>query len=239
LPIRVQVKVTARQCKDATSEADDGERPGQMNPFHRLHLPAVKLSILRSCVAVFSRVQPGARKVTFMAVDFMHGRWPSVALEPQQRIDEVMQRAGGSLDGDGHFAHFVYLSSAVRWWTNALNSVNEQLIAHELRLTTALGGRGGALPPLETELTNISRALHSIAAHLHHYLSELRSVQSIAADLLSHYECVQADRPTTETDRDRFGDASRSTSQVLSQIEATHDFAKELKKKTQNILRLW
>jgi hypothetical protein len=174
-----------------------------------------------------------------MAVDFMHGRWPSVALEPQQRIDEVMQRAGGSLDGDGHFAHFVYLSSAVRWWTNALNSVNEQLIAHELRLTTALGGRGGALPPLETELTNISRALHSIAAHLHHYLSELRSVQSIAADLLSHYECVQADRPTTETDRDRFGDASRSTSQVLSQIEATHDFAKELKKKTQNILRLW
>lgn len=239
LPVRVQVKETSPQIKDAVAEGDGSEWPNQMNPFHRLHLPAVKLNILRSCVAIFSRVHPNTKKVTFMAVDFMHGRWPSVAMEPQQRIDEAMQRAIQDIEGPGCFPDLVYLSSAVRWWTNALNSVNEQLIAYELRLqTTRLRGPGWETIASETEFANINPALHSIAAHLHRYLSELKSLRCIAVNLLSHYKCVHTDKPTDEDPVKYDDDASRSISQLLSHIEATEDFANELEKKTQNILAL-
>jgi hypothetical protein len=159
-------------------------------------------------------------------------------MEPQQRIDEVLQRANQNIECPGCFPDLVYLSSAVRWWTNALNSVNEQLIAYELRLqTTRLRGSGWETVASETEFANINPALHSIAAHLHRYLSELKSLRCIAANLLSHYKCVQTDKPT-EGDPIKYDDASRSISQLLSHIEATEDFANELEKKTQNILAL-
>jgi hypothetical protein len=233
LPVRVQVESATLQ---AGVGPGDSQWPGQMNPFHKLHLPAVRLNILRSCVGIFSRVDPKARKVTFIAFDFMHGHWPNVALEPQQRIDEVMQQREDTHNGYGHsyFIDLVYLSSAARWWTNALNSINEQLISYELNLQTT-HGNDHATP--EAALTDINKALHSIAAHLHRYLSELKSLQSIAIDLLSQHEYIHEGQDCN-SDKDNFEHTSRSYNQVLSQIEGAHDFTQELEKKTQNILNL-
>ncbi|KAJ5743916.1 hypothetical protein N7533_008786 [Penicillium manginii] len=186
-----------------------------MNPFHKLDLPDIKLSIHRSCIGIFSRVMPDSKQTTFVAFDFMHGRWTKVALEPSQRIDQVMSLKQNARMGYGFgaFSHLVYLTSTTRWWTHALNSVNEQLVEYEARLQTELSG--SHITP-ETVFGGINQALHSIAAHLHRYISELKSLQGIV---------------TLEQ-------ASRGFSQVSSQVEALHDFTRELEKKIENNLAL-
>jgi len=82
-------------------------------------------------------------------------------------------------------------------------------------------------------VSTINRALHSIAAHLHRYRSELNSVEGIIAGLSTHY--------TILCERGAEGDAgkaSRGFSQVLTQMQATNYFTQELEKKVQNILAL-
>lgn len=236
LPIRVQVPMGVPQ----PGMPDDSIGPSQMNPFNKLPLPDVPgepLDIRRSCVGIFSRIEPGSKRVTFMAFDFMHGGWPKVALEPCQRIEEVMKhrRNVGVEVGYGYFVHLVYLSSAARWWTNTINSVHEQLIAYELKLQTDLDT--GEATTLAATQTQINRALHSIAAHLHRYLSELNSLQGVIVDLATHYESVYEGEEEA-SHLESFQAASRGFSQTLSQIEASHAFAQELEKKIQNILAL-
>ncbi|ETS77050.1 hypothetical protein PFICI_10924 [Pestalotiopsis fici W106-1] len=236
LLIRVQVPAGV---PDAAGILDDAIGPSQMNPSHRLPLPGAMVDIRRSCVGIFSRIEMVSKRVTFLAFDFMHGGWPKVALEPSQRIEEVMkQRRSLGVDaGYGCYIHLVYLSSASRWWTNALNSIHEQLIIHELDLQKELdnGDTDGYNPA--ARLTQINRALHSIAAHLHRYLSELKSLEGVVVDLVAHYEPVYDDECSSGSATESFEAASRGLSQVLSQIEATHAFAEELEK-IQNILAL-
>ncbi|RDW72362.1 uncharacterized protein DSM5745_07534 [Aspergillus mulundensis] len=230
LPVRVQV-----EAPTPVASPPEASSQNQMNPFHKLHLPSVKLDIRRSCVAIFTNIDPVSNRVTFVAFDFMHGRWPKVALEPRRRIEEVIgeQRSTAS-GGFGHFMHLVYLSSATRWWTNSLNSINEQLIAYEHKLQTELSAQH-TTP--EAVLTDINRALHAIAAHLHRYLSELQSLQGIVVDLATHFESLHESEPGN-SDVNSFENAARGFSQILSQVEALHDFAEELEKKITNNLAL-
>ena len=230
LPVRVQVKT------GASGPAGDNQNSTQMNPFHKLQLPDVQLDIHRSCVGIFSRVDPNSKRFTFVALDFMDGRWPGVALEPKERITEVFKRRAkaGSQFGGYYCVHLVYLSSAARWWTNSLNSVNEQLIAYEQKLQIELDSEDTTPEPV---LTGLSRALHSIAAHLQRYLSELKSLQAIVIELSTDYSTVHEREISTGAVGD-FEQAARGYNQVLSQVEAAHEFAVELEKKTQNILAL-
>lgn len=207
-----------------------------MNPFHRLDLPDIKLSIHRSCIGIFSRVVPGSKRMTFVAFDFMHGRWTKVALEPSQRIDQVMRLKKNARMGCGFgaFSHLVYLTSTTRWWTHALNSVNEQLVEYESRLQTELSG--SHITP-ESVFSSINQALHSIAAHLHRYISELKSLEGIVVDLSTHFDSLCAN-DRQDSDLSTLEQAYRGFSQVLSQVEALHDFTKELEKKIENNLAL-
>ncbi|KAF4471171.1 hypothetical protein FALBO_1914 [Fusarium albosuccineum] len=230
LPIRIQFE--SRTSKATT----DKDYSNQMNPFHKLHLPDVQLDIHRSCVGIFSRVDPVSKRFTFFAIDFMHGRWPRVALEPKERILEVLRRQATSETAFGRefHVHLVYLSSATRWWTNALNSVNEQLIVYERKLQSELDSEGTSAEPTLTEL---NRALHSVAAHLYRYLSELQSMKSIVTDLLADYKSVHHEEISSGK-LDDLEEATRGYSMILSSVEATYQFAVELEKKTQNILAL-
>jgi len=69
---------------------------------------------------------------TYVVFNMMHGGWPKVVQEPQTRIAEAIQHSSSPSTrlGAGCFVHLIYLTSAARWWTNALHSVNEQLIAY-------------------------------------------------------------------------------------------------------------
>jgi hypothetical protein len=207
-----------------------------MNPFHKLHLPDLQLDIHRSCVAIFSRVDPISRQSTFFTVDFMHGHWPRVALEPKDRLQEVYKGQSNSelAIGREFRVHLVYLSSATRWWTNALNSVNEQLIAYEQKLQIEFDTQGGNTEPILTEL---NKALHSVSAHLQRYLSEIQSLGGIVTDLIADYSLIHQQDVVTGNNDDH-EEATRGYKMILSTVEATGRFAVELEKKAQNTLAL-
>jgi hypothetical protein len=230
LPVRVQVE------SNGSATSIGGHDLSQMNPFYKLYLPDVQRDILRSCIGIFCRVDPVSKQSTFVTFDLMHGRWPKVALEPKERITSVLKRhvQTDNRYGQEYNIHLVYLTSAVRWWTNSLNSVNEQLIAYERRLQVELDSEGITPEQVSTEL---NRALHSIAAHLQRYLSELKYLQAIVKDLSSDYGLVHEDE-ISSGNRHGYDMATRGYAQVLSQVDAAYEFAAELEKKTQNILAL-
>ena len=128
LPVRVQVPCTNNRQEHSSSTA----RSNQMNPFNYLHLPDAEVDIRGSCIAVSFSLDMEFSSFTTIAFNMMHGGWPKVVEEPQKRIAETIQNWLGSAQclNSGCFVHFIYLTSAARWWTNALHSVNEQLIAY-------------------------------------------------------------------------------------------------------------
>lgn len=210
-----------------------------MDPFHQLCLPDLGLDILRSCIGIFCRTEPGTGRSTFVAFDFMHGgKGPKVAMEPQERIDQVLRHANenGTVVSTGACAHLIYLSSTARWWTNALHSVNKQLITHETKLQTEMDN---TQITTETVFQNINKGLHSIAAHMHRYQSELKSLEGAVRDLSTHYDSLESTAGReNEANTQKSEENTRGFKQILSQVEACHELANELEKKTQNILAL-
>jgi hypothetical protein len=51
--------------------------------------------------------------------------------EPRRRIQETLERVGiAGSEEDPFFVHVVFMTSALRWWRNVLDSFNNQLISH-------------------------------------------------------------------------------------------------------------
>lgn len=187
LPVRVQVECTGKERSHATSTAGIS----QMNPFHYLHLPDEELDIRSSQIAVFLRHDDELRITSMIAVNFIDGRWADIVEEPQRRTEEVLAYADMlELEKHSAFIHLVFLSTVSRWWTNALNSVNEQLIAYENSLQQEIE----ADPSLSTPFyAKINRALHVMAAHLHRYSSELDSLEATIIDVIEHHLLVHGE----------------------------------------------
>jgi hypothetical protein len=102
-----------------------------MNPFYYLHLPTPIVDIRGSQIALCFQYNTLERTTTMLAVNFIDGRWPKVVEEPQNRIREVLEASPNlNLIRDPFFIHVVYLSSVLKWWTNALHTLNGQLIAY-------------------------------------------------------------------------------------------------------------
>ena len=127
LPVRIQMLCTDTQEGHVMSRAGSN----QMNPFHYLHLPDQKVDIRGSQIALSFRYTDGSHATAMLAVNFIDGRWPKIVQEPEKRIKEILRDdVHGHIGTDPFFIHLVYLSSIMRWWTNALNSIHEQLIAY-------------------------------------------------------------------------------------------------------------
>jgi hypothetical protein len=128
LPLRVQYK-----CNDKAKE-HEGSTAGsnQMNPFHYLlHLSDVGIDIRGSRIAIYSRFNFDGKSTVTIAISFMDGRWSRAALEPKKRINEAWNVKGRLATPQTPFdIHCIYFSSALRWWTNALDSVNNQLMEY-------------------------------------------------------------------------------------------------------------
>jgi hypothetical protein len=61
----------------------------------------------------------------------LDGRWPKTVEEPQKRIRDMLNDTGGSeFRDDPCFIHLVYFTAVLKWWTNALESVDMQLISY-------------------------------------------------------------------------------------------------------------
>lgn len=135
LPVRIQYLCNDRKQSHATSTAGNN----QMNPVHYLHLPDEHVDIRGSQIAIMSRYSPRGDFATNMIFNFMDGRWSKAVEEPKRRLREVYSSAAYSaVTNDPFVVHTVLYTSALRWWMNALNSINEQLIAYvSIRLILA------------------------------------------------------------------------------------------------------
>jgi hypothetical protein len=127
LPVRVQVECTDSIHKHVNTTAGRN----QMDPFHYLHLDNEKLDIRGSQIGILFQYDYLKRTATTLSVSFQDGRWSKVVEEPRRRIRETLERFGtAECEEDPFFVHVVYMTSVVRWWRNALDSFNNQLIAH-------------------------------------------------------------------------------------------------------------
>ena len=127
LPVRMQVKCTDLESKHTQSTAGNN----QMNPFHYLHLHDHSIDIRSSQIALFSQYNTTTNSTSLLAVNFIDGRWPKSVQEPETRIKGIFEAYKDVASArDPFFVHIVYLQSVMTWWTNALNSMNTQLITY-------------------------------------------------------------------------------------------------------------
>ena len=69
--------------------------------------------------------------MTAVVINFMDGRWSKSVLEPKSRVKDGWEMSKcANRPRDPFYLHLVYFSSALRWWTNAFGSVNDQLIQY-------------------------------------------------------------------------------------------------------------
>lgn len=132
LPVRVQVKCTDEIKKHADTTAGSN----QMDPFNYLHLESEKLDIRGSQIAILFNYDIVERRATTVSISLQDGRWSRVVEEPQKRISEMLDHVGlDACEADPFFVHVIFITSALKWWRNALDSFNNQLIAHVSHLT--------------------------------------------------------------------------------------------------------
>lgn len=127
LPVRVQVECTnAIKKHDKTTAGSN-----QMDPFNYLHLESEHLDIRGSQIAVLFQYDGSKRAATTVSISLQDGRWSRVVEEPQKRISEMLDHVGlAECESDPFFVHVIFVTSALKYWRNALDSFNNQLIAH-------------------------------------------------------------------------------------------------------------
>ena len=127
LPIRFQVRCTgSTRCHISSNSGSN-----QMDPSNYLHLPNQDVDIRGSLIALSFQYNTSPKSASMLAVNFIDGRWPKTVQEPELRIKDIFCSPNQlCLKTDPCFIHLVYIFSAAKWWTNALDSIHDQLIAY-------------------------------------------------------------------------------------------------------------
>jgi hypothetical protein len=103
----------------------------QMNPLNYLHLLDPDVDIRGSKIAVNYRVDAQTGQASSLVFNSQDGRWKKIVGEPILRLREFYQGSSDSKIGsDPIYLQMAIMSSVLRWWNNALNSFNDQLIAY-------------------------------------------------------------------------------------------------------------
>lgn len=100
-----------------------------MNPLNYLHLSQPEVDIRGSKIAIYFVFNSDTGISSTLVFNFQDGRWRKIVEEPIARLKEVFggcQKSG--FGRDPIYIQSVILTSALRWWNNALNSFNDQLI---------------------------------------------------------------------------------------------------------------
>jgi acyl carrier protein phosphodiesterase len=127
LPVRVQVECSDKE-KGHISAASG---KSQMNFLNYLHLAHPKVDIRGSQIAIHFIFNPETKVDSTIVFNFHDGRWRTVVEEPIQAVKEALEwgNQNGS-ERDPFYIQAVFLTTALRWWNNALSSFNDQLIAY-------------------------------------------------------------------------------------------------------------
>ncbi|KAI5791067.1 hypothetical protein EDC01DRAFT_657030 [Geopyxis carbonaria] len=214
LPVRIPIT-----CKDdAEAHYRSAAGSNQMDPFHYIHLSETKHDIRGSSIGLLVQ-RRGGGQVDVLCVSFLDGRWRNYVEEPGERLKEIAK--GGR--HDPAMVYLVYMTSITRWYNNVLQTFNSELIEKEKMLQNDIDGDSGRIGN-----TELNKALHIMAAHLHRYRSELARLQGVADLLVAKRELMI----------DEIHAAEDNLEQVRSQLSGVRWFANELELKISNILAL-
>lgn len=83
---------------------------------------------------------------------------------------------------------------------------------------------------------DINRALHAMAAHLHRYTSELKSIDDTIALIIKTHGLIV--KGAAKIPNEAFEGVESNLIQIASQVKAIKDFVVELEKKIQTSLAL-
>ena len=252
LPVRTQFKCNDKGSAHIASTAGSN----QMNPFYYLHLADMELDIRGSQIAIFCRYDDVGTTMTAVVLNFMDGRWSKSVLEPKKRLMHGYEGlTTAQRPSDPFYLHLVYFSSALRWWTNALGGIDHQLIRYvsrpkpfvqavrqslihplqELRLQSEVDSNAS----VPTAFGGLNRALHSIAAHLQRYGSELASMEDTLSDIIRHHHDWLEDQSSDVNKiAVRENLVCNGLDEMASQLRQVKAFLVEVKNKLENILAL-
>lgn len=233
LPVRVQV-----QCSDTKRKhASRLPSSSQMNPLNYLHLSRHEVDIRGSQIAIYFQFNQDADKTSTIIFNFQDGRWRRVVEEPIFRLKETLKDGYKNFSTrDPFYTQAIFLTSVLRWWNNALNSFNDQLISYEETLLVERQQETESFSQLNSE-TN--RTLHCMTAHLYRYGSELALLTDIVQDIKTynttfHDKLVNCGlRPDASSEL-----VSRSLEQITTQLSSVTRFRDELQLKTNNVMAL-
>jgi len=102
-----------------------------MNPSNYLHLPHPEVDIRGSKIAVYYLFNASLKHASVLVINFQDGRWKKVVEEPILRLRDIYRGCDNKDFGrDPFHLQTAVFSSVLRWWSNSLNSFNDQLIAY-------------------------------------------------------------------------------------------------------------
>ena len=127
IPVRLKVKCTADRLRHDESTAGSN----QTDPFYYLHLANHDIDIRGGRIFLYFSYKTANRSTSVIAVNMLDGRWAKTVEEPQKRIRDMLKSTSKQeSSGDPCFIHLIYFTSALKWWTNALESIDAQLISY-------------------------------------------------------------------------------------------------------------
>ncbi|KAK3385217.1 hypothetical protein B0H63DRAFT_180382 [Podospora didyma] len=235
LPVRVALTCNIEAKDHAKSRAGGN----QMDPFHYIHLSGTRADIRGSQIGLFVRGNEGndGRGMKIIVVNLLDRRLQSFIEGPLLRLRRSVERtlAAGRIITP-RLVFLVYVSSVLRWWNAALLSFNQQLVIHEKHLQREIADETSAFSEVSKD---INTALHTMAAHLHRYKSELQRIDLILTELLSFQFDTQQAASDNHVQHVAITEADKlKTERLLSQLHAMVIFVTEMERKIQNILAL-
>jgi hypothetical protein len=126
LPLRMKVRCKGTE-KNYTASTGGSN---QINPIHSLHLPDHGADIRRAQIAINSQYNAKTKSGRSISVNMKNRSFPKWwKEEPQIRIKDALKHNVPTVRNDSFSMHMVYFTSAMRLWTNALDTINLQLIS--------------------------------------------------------------------------------------------------------------
>jgi len=102
-----------------------------MDPFYYLHLANHDIDIRGGRIFLYFSYTPRNRSTSVIAVNMLDGRLAKTVEEPQKRIRDMLKSTSKLESSDDPcFIHLIYFASILKWWTNAVESIDAQLISY-------------------------------------------------------------------------------------------------------------
>ncbi|KAJ3459680.1 hypothetical protein MRS44_015753 [Fusarium solani] len=204
-------------------------------------------------VALYISRDCKTRRLRVFVVDTASQLGRPVIQPPLAQVQNALKRRSSKdLDNSPCFVLLVYIAFILRWWNIVLFDFDRELIRHEIMIQKEIANETEGF--LDTSKL-LNADLHTMAAHLHRYKTELQRVDLVLSDLRKHRkEMTYKPKPLPrggvegkkqEDEKDEEGEEFPPIDRELQKIEhlsskltAVSNFSDEMEKKVQNILAL-